>query len=62
MIRKSTVGCLLFALTTFGWAADWPQWHGPNRDNVSTETGLLAAWPAAASAMNAKTSRRAQII
>ena len=46
MIRKSTVGCLLFALTTFGWAADWPQWHGPNRDNVSTETGLLAAWPA----------------
>jgi outer membrane protein assembly factor BamB len=27
-------------------ATDWPQWHGPNRDNISTETGLLAAWPA----------------
>ena len=24
----------------------WPQWRGPNRDNVSPETGLLKAWPA----------------
>ena len=24
----------------------WPQWRGPNRDGVSTETGLLRAWPA----------------
>ena len=24
---------------------DWPQWHGPNRDNVSKETGLLKQWP-----------------
>lgn len=24
----------------------WPQFHGPNRDNVSTETGLLKRWPA----------------
>ena len=23
---------------------DWPQWHGPKRDNVSTETGLLRQW------------------
>jgi len=23
----------------------WPQWRGPNRDNVSTETGLLNEWP-----------------
>jgi outer membrane protein assembly factor BamB len=30
-----------------GWtvAADWPQWRGPDRDNVSRETGLLKAWP-----------------
>lgn len=27
-------------------AADWPQWRGPNRDGVSTETGLLSSWPA----------------
>jgi precorrin-6B methylase 2 len=25
----------------------WPQWRGPNRDNVSTETGLLREWPEA---------------
>lgn len=24
----------------------WPQFHGPNRDNRSTETGLLPTWPA----------------
>ena len=26
--------------------SDWPQWHGPNRTALSTETGLLKAWPA----------------
>lgn len=26
-------------------AADWPQWQGPNRDAISTETGLLQEWP-----------------
>jgi hypothetical protein len=26
---------------------DWPQWRGPRRDDVSTETGLLKQWPAA---------------
>jgi outer membrane protein assembly factor BamB len=23
----------------------WPQFHGPQRDNISDETGLLAQWP-----------------
>ena len=27
-------------------AGDWPQYRGPNRDGVSTETGLLQTWPA----------------
>ena len=27
-------------------AANWPQWRGPNRDGISTETGLLKQWPA----------------
>ncbi len=27
-------------------AGDWPQWRGPNRDDISTETGLLKSWPA----------------
>jgi outer membrane protein assembly factor BamB len=26
-------------------AADWPQWRGPNRDDVSTEKNLLKVWP-----------------
>ena len=25
--------------------ADWPQWRGPRRDAISSETGLLDAWP-----------------
>jgi outer membrane protein assembly factor BamB len=25
---------------------DWPQWRGPNRDGLSTETGLRTSWPA----------------
>ena len=26
-------------------SASWPQWRGPNQDNVSTSTGLLKEWP-----------------
>jgi outer membrane protein assembly factor BamB len=26
-------------------SGDWPQWRGPNRDGISTETGLLNSWP-----------------
>jgi outer membrane protein assembly factor BamB len=26
--------------------AFWPQFHGPHRNNISTETGLLKRWPA----------------
>lgn len=25
---------------------DWPQWRGPNRDGISSESGLLKQWPA----------------
>ena len=28
-----------------GTSNPWPQWQGPNRDNISTETGLLKQWP-----------------
>jgi outer membrane protein assembly factor BamB len=27
-------------------SGDWPQWRGPNRDDISSETGLLTEWPA----------------
>jgi outer membrane protein assembly factor BamB len=35
------------AVTTAAASAleDWPQWRGPRRDGVSTETGLLKQWP-----------------
>jgi outer membrane protein assembly factor BamB len=26
-------------------ANDWPQWRGPDRDDISKETGLLKTWP-----------------
>src|SRR5687768_14907026 len=38
------IGLALFASILS--AADWPQWRGPNRDDVSQEEGLQAEWPA----------------
>lgn len=44
MLRAlATLSFLLAPLAAH--AADWPQWRGPNRDGVSTETGLLTQWP-----------------
>ena len=40
--------CLLtVSLAAVGLAAraDWPQWRGPDRTDVSRETGLLKTWP-----------------
>jgi len=37
----------LGATAAAGFARDWPQWRGPARDGISSETGLLAAWPEA---------------
>ncbi len=39
---------LLFACgigATVVAGSDWPQWRGPNRNGLSSETGLLASWP-----------------
>ncbi len=33
------------AVTASAAAPDWAQFHGPNRDNLCQETGLLAEWP-----------------
>jgi len=44
----SIVGACVF-LATITYAGNqessWPQFHGPNRDNISTEKGLLKKWP-----------------
>lgn len=46
MLSYRWVVYLLFAIQSLATAADWPQWRGPNRDGISSETGLLASWPA----------------
>ena len=40
------IATLLFLCPALMHAADWPQWRGPNRDGVSTETGWSAQWAA----------------
>jgi len=48
MRRSGTIAWLvvmpLLAAATAG-ADEWPQFHGPNRDNKSADKGLLKAWP-----------------
>ena len=43
------ISTLIPILTSAASGADrdsfWPQFHGPNRDNISTEKGLLKNWP-----------------
>jgi len=49
MTRSAKIGCSLLALlgpAGSAAAGDWPQFHGPRRDNISTETNLLKRWPA----------------
>jgi outer membrane protein assembly factor BamB len=42
---RRLIGLFIIALCTTALAIDWPQWRGPNRDNLSPETGLLKEWP-----------------
>jgi len=41
-----TLVMLVLCTSGMTWAYDWPQFHGPARDNLSLETGLLRQWPA----------------
>jgi outer membrane protein assembly factor BamB len=54
MRRLHIAATLAFAVLAFAQVAgqgaaglDWPQWRGPERNGISRETGLAAAWPAA---------------
>jgi outer membrane protein assembly factor BamB len=45
-MMKFTLLLLTFpAVALCAYAEDWPQWQGPDRTNVSKETGLLPSWP-----------------
>jgi outer membrane protein assembly factor BamB len=44
MKRLVALGLMVLFGSTVA-AGDWPQWRGPKRDGVSTETGLLKEWP-----------------
>src|SRR5467141_3167005 len=35
--------CLCAVLSAV--AADWPQWRGPDRNDISPETGMMKTWP-----------------
>jgi outer membrane protein assembly factor BamB len=47
---------LILILAFSAMAADWPQWRGPNRDGISSETGLLSSWPSGGPKIVWKTS------
>jgi outer membrane protein assembly factor BamB len=44
-MTKYTLPLATLLLTAVAAAADWPQWRGPDRSNLSKDTGLLKAWP-----------------
>lgn len=51
MFKTSARSILTFGLAATtaiapAFSADWPQWRGPLRNGISTETGLLTEWPA----------------
>ncbi len=44
-MRRITCYLAIVLSTQTVFAEDWPQWQGPNRNAVSSETGLLQVWP-----------------
>jgi hypothetical protein len=45
---KASVKCIsviVLLCVTSAFAADWPQWRGPNRNGKSADNGLLKEWP-----------------
>src|SRR5258705_10871426 len=53
MVKSRLAAIVVFALQTAAFTRgqstpgnDWPQWRGPDRTGLSSETGLLKQWPA----------------
>ncbi|MEK9986665.1 MAG: polyvinylalcohol dehydrogenase, partial [Opitutae bacterium] len=45
LIRTVLSTTSLLALSLQMFAGDWPQWRGADRNDISSETGLLDSWP-----------------
>jgi outer membrane protein assembly factor BamB len=45
MTKRTLLPVLFAGLGVLLAGADWPQWRGPDRSDVSGETGLLKHWP-----------------
>jgi outer membrane protein assembly factor BamB len=45
MLAALTAAVVSGTQTPSTTSGEWPQWRGPNRDGISTETGLLQSWP-----------------
>jgi len=43
---RTILSMVLVCVSTLSFAADWPQWMGPDRDNLWREEGIVAALPA----------------
>jgi outer membrane protein assembly factor BamB len=44
-LSRTTLIAVSLLFTVTSQASDWPQWRGPDRTDVSKETGLLKSWP-----------------
>lgn len=42
----ASIASVCLTISNVTQAGDWPQWRGPSRNDLSTEKGLLKAWPA----------------
>ncbi len=43
-LKRTALSISLASLAVAGFAADWPQWRGPNGNGTTSETGLVATW------------------
>ena len=42
---RAILSVVVLTMATWAQAADWPQFYGPQRNGVSSETDLAATWP-----------------
>ena len=45
MFSRSSILSVLVLISISASGGDWPQFRGPDRNNISAETGLLRSWP-----------------